>query len=228
MKICIVEDSKSLLYTLKRLLTQEKYIVRGFTDPQDALKEIRTEEFDLFLIDVNLPNISGYELCAEIRKVHPDKPIVFLTVRDSLEDKIKGFEVGADDYLVKPFASAELIVRIKSILKRKLNNKSEIIKVGDLILDVDSKQIKYIDTTKNPSDIEIPLSLTEFQILEYLMRHSGQSIDKDRIASIIWEDPYELSINLVAVYIGKLRKKLKKFTNNEFIKTVRGFGYRIG
>ncbi len=221
MKICIIEDSKSLLYTLKRLLIEDKYIVRGFEDPLEALQIISTEEFDLFVVDVNLPNIDGYEAAKRIRAYRADTPILFLTVRDSLADKIKGFEAGGDDYLTKPFEPAELLARIKALLRRKVVEHSERIEIDGLVIDVDHKNVLF-------NEKEIPLSLTEFQILEFLGRHQGITLDKDRIANMIWEDPYEMSINLVAVYIGKLRKKLEEHTGNPVIKTIRGFGYRVG
>ena len=221
MKICVIEDSKSLLYTLKRLLIEDKYIVRGFEDPLEALKTIATEEFDCFVVDVNLPNLDGYETAKRIRTFRSDIPILFLTVRDSLADKIKGFEAGGDDYLTKPFEPAELLARVKALLRRKVVEHTEKIEIDGLVIDVDHKSVIFADK-------EIPLSLTEFQILEFLGRHRGVTLDKDRIANMIWPDPYEMSINLVAVYIGKLRKKLEEYTGSPIIKTIRGFGYRVG
>jgi len=221
MKLCLVEDSKSLLFSLKKLLAEEKYIVRGFESPKEALNIIPGEEYDLFILDVNLPEISGYELARKIRVYHPETPIMFLTVRDSLEDKIAGFEAGADDYLAKPFEPMELIARIKALLKRKVLDHQELLEHKGIQLNVDEKIVEC-------NGQEIILTLTEFQILEYLMRNQGKAIDKDRIASMIWEDPFELSPNLVSVYVSKLRKKLDQHTNEPVIKTIKGFGYRIG
>ena len=221
MKICIIEDSKSLLYTLKRLLVEDKYIVRGFEDPLEALKVIATEEFDLYVVDVNLPNQDGYETVLKIRKYHPDAPIMFLTVRDTLNDKIRGFEAGADDYLTKPFEPAELLARIKALLRRKVVDYVSTIEVGEISIDTENKRVLF-------NDNEITLSVTEFQILEYLARHRGRTLGRDKIANMIWEDPYEMSSNLVAIYVGKLRRKLEQATGDPMIQTIRGFGYRLG
>ncbi len=221
MKICIIEDSKSLLYTLKRLLIEDKYIVRGFEDPLEAIKTVSTEDFDLYIVDINLPNLNGYDTCIKIREYHPDAPIMILTVRDKLDDKIKGFEAGADDYLTKPFEPPELLARVKALLRRKQTDHNQTISIGYVVIDVDDKVVKV-------KDEEIRLSVTEFQILEYLARNQGRTLGKDRIASMIWEDPYEMSSNLVAIYIGKLRKKLEDTTGEPMIQTIRGFGYRLG
>lgn len=221
MKICIVEDSKGLLYSLKQLLTEEKYIVRGFYSPKEALKVIPGEEYDLFILDVNLPEINGYDLGKKIRSYHPNSAILFLTVRDSLQDKISGFEAGADDYIIKPFEPTELIMRIKALLRRKILDQNDELEYEGLKVLPDDKQVKY-------KEKELHLSLTEFQILEYLLRNKGKPVDKDRIAGMIWEDPFEMSPNLVSVYVSKLRKKLEKATRKPFIKTIKGFGYRIG
>lgn len=222
MKICIVEDSKSLLFSLKKLLTEEQYVVRGFETPKEALKVIPSEDFDLFMLDVNLPDMTGYELAQKIRTYHPDCAIMFLTVRDSIEDKISGFEAGADDYITKPFEPAELLARVKALLRRKVLNHAEELVYQELRLNVEDKLVFY--GTK-----EVPLTLTEFQILEFLLRNTGKVIDKDRIASMVWEDPFEMSPNLVSVYVSKLRKKLDDYSNNAgIIRTVKGFGYRIG
>lgn len=222
MKICIVEDSKSLLYSLKKLLVEQKYVVRGFEEPAEALKVIPGEEYDLFILDVNLPEISGYDLAKKIRKYHPVTPIMFLTVRDSIEDKIIGFESGGDDYITKPFEPAELIARIKALLRRKVLDHNEELEHEGLVINVDDKQVFY-------EGDEVELTLTEFQILEYLMRNTGKVVDKDRVASMIWDDPFEMSPNLVSVYVSKLRKKLSKISQGkEMIKTIKGFGYRIG
>ncbi len=222
MKICIVEDSKSLLYSLKQLLIEEKYVVRGFDSPKEALQVIPGEEFDLFMLDVNLPDMTGYELASKVREYHPTSAIMFLTVRDSIEDKITGFEAGADDYITKPFEPAELIARVKALLRRKVMEHQEELNFDNLKLNVEDKQVYY-------KDEELSLTLTEFQILEYLMRNIGKVIDKDRIASMIWDDPFEMSPNLVSVYVSKLRKKIEEISGgHEVIKTVKGFGYRIG
>jgi DNA-binding response OmpR family regulator len=222
MKICIVEDSKSLLFSLKKLMAEQKYVVRGFELPSEALKVIPSEEFDLFMLDVNLPETNGYELAQKIRKYNQHSPIMFLTVRDSIDDKILGFEAGADDYITKPFEPAELIARVKALLRRKVMDQSEALEFSGLKLNVEDKQVYF-------GEIEIPLTLTEFQILEYLMRNIGKVVDKDRVASMIWEDPFEMSPNLVSVYVSKLRKKLESYTKGiEIIKTIKGFGYRIG
>jgi DNA-binding response OmpR family regulator len=221
MKICLIEDSKSLIFTLKTLLKAEKYVVRSFEDPIEAIKEAATEEFDLFIVDVNLPNLDGYETAKRVRKYHTDTPILFLTVRDELSDKIKGFEAGGDDYLTKPFETEELLARIKALLKRKAIKRTEKLSVAGLDIDIDQRKVTY-------QDKEIPLSVIELQILEYLAQNHGQTIDKDRIANRIWEDPYEMSPNLVAMYISKLRKKMLDYTGEERIVTSRGFGYRLG
>ena len=220
MKIAIIEDSPHLSYQIRNLLNEHKYITRVFRDGLSAVKHVPSEEFDLCLVDVNLPDINGYEVCKRIRSACPDMLIIFLTVRDSVTDKIKGFEAGGDDYLAKPFEIPELLARVKALLKRKGVRQADTEQFGELMVNHDNQTITF-------QDKEVNLSIKEFHILDYLLRNKGLIVTKDTLGDLVWDNPYELSENIVAVYIGKIRKKLKSLTGNEYIKTVKNKGYLI-
>ena len=220
MKIAVIEDSPQLSFQIRNILNNQKYIVKTFKDGRSAVRDIPVEEFDLCLIDINLPDMSGYEVCQKLRSSTPDMLIIFLTVRDSIDDKIKGFEAGADDYLTKPFEIPELLARIKALLKRKGGRQADIEEFGGLSINYDNQTVEYTGLT-------IDLSVKEFHILEYLLRNAGIIITKDTIGDLIWDNAYELSENIVAVYIGKIRKKLKKATGKQYIKTIKNKGYMI-
>lgn len=218
MKIAIIEDSPQLSYQIRNLLTEHKYLARVFRDGASAMDHVPHEQFDLCLVDVNLPDINGYELVKKLREHCPDILVIFLTVRDSISDKIRGFEVGGDDYLTKPFESIELLARIKALLKRTGTRVPDMIEIDDIKINMDNQTIVY-------KDKEMDLTVKEFQILEHLVRNRGVIISKDRLGEIIWDDPAEMSDNIVAVYVGKLRKKLDDLTGKKFIRTLKNKGY---
>jgi DNA-binding response OmpR family regulator len=220
MKIAIIEDSPYLSYQIRNILTENKYIARIFRDGKSALEHVPTEEFDLCLVDVNLPDINGYQLVKKLRASCPDVLVIFLTVRDSIADKIEGFEAGGDDYLSKPFEIPELLARIKALLKRKGTRTADIVQVGELAINYDNQTVLF-------QNQNIDLSVKEFQILEYLLRNKGVIITKDRLGDLIWDDPYELSENIISVYMGKLRKKLLQVTGKPYISTVKNKGYIV-
>lgn len=162
MKIAVIEDSPHLSYQIRQILTENKYIVRTYKEGKTAIAHVPSEEFDLCLVDVNLPDMTGYEVCKKIRAACPDILIIFLTVRDSIEDKVKGFDAGADDYLTKPFEIPELLARIKALLKRKGERTPVIEEINGLVINYDNQTVEYKGTV-------IDLSLKEFHILEYLI-----------------------------------------------------------
>lgn len=218
MKIAVIEDSPQLSYQIRNLLTEHKYLARVFRDGESALEHVPHEQFDLCLVDVNLPDINGYDLVKKIRELSPNILVIFLTVRDSISDKIRGFEAGGDDYLTKPFESIELLARIKALLKRTSTRLPDLIEVGELKINLANQTILH----KNK---EVDLTVKEFQILEHLIRNRGVIVPKDRLGEIIWDDPSEMSDNIVAVYVGKLRKKLDELTGKAYIRTLKNKGY---
>ncbi|WP_315819666.1 response regulator transcription factor [Paraflavitalea speifideaquila] len=181
---------------------------------------VETYSFDLVILDINLPGMNGYELCKEIRKRDERIPVVMLTALSATEDKIEGFDAGADDYIVKPFDFKELLVRIRALLKRIYQNvpTGNMLKVADLVMNLDSKEV---------TRAEKPISLTakEFQLLEYLVRNKNRVVSRADIALNVWDIDFDTKTNVIDVYVNFLRKKLDKDFDSKLIHTQVGMGY---
>ncbi len=219
----MVEDEHKIANSIKKGLEQESYAVDVTYDGESGFDLAASEEYDVIILDLMLPKIDGLEICRKLRKeenVHT--PILILTARGQLEDKVKGLNCGADDYLVKPFAFTELLARIKALCRRPKQSLNSILSVDNLTLDSVNYSVKR-------DNKEISLSKREFSLLEYLMRHKNQILTKDQIINHVW--PYDSDVlpNTVEVYIGYLRNKIDKpFKKSlSLIKTIRGFGYKI-
>lgn len=220
MRILIVEDDKKVAGFLRRGLKEEQYAVDVCYDGDEALFQSQVNQYDLIILDVMLPKKNGFAVCKQIREEGNLTPILMLTARDQLEDKVKGLQEGADDYLTKPFAFEELLARIKALLRRTQDYKTKTLNVGDLELDPVSRKV-----TRQGK----PLSLTgkEYALLEYLMRNKGRTITQSMIIDHVWDMNFDGLSNVVNVYINHLREKIDKGFPKKYIHTIRGVGYQI-
>lgn len=223
MRILIVEDEHKIANSIKQGLEQEKYTVDVAYDGEQGLDLALTEEYNVIILDRLLPKVEGVEIVKQIRKNNIHIPILFLTAKGQLEDKVEGLNMGADDYLTKPFAFTELLARIRALIRRPQKTESSILTVDDLTLDANSYNVE-----RNKK--EIVLSNKEFTLLEYLMRRPGRIIKKEQIMNHVWNYDANVLPNSVEVYIKHLRDKIDKaFPNRpQLIHTERGFGYRLG
>ncbi|OGM10412.1 DNA-binding response regulator [Candidatus Woesebacteria bacterium RBG_13_36_22] len=222
MRILIVEDEHKIANSIKRGLEQENFAVDAVYDGIAGYDMASSEEHDVIILDLMLPGMNGVSICKKLREEGNHTPILMLTAKGSISDKVQGLDAGADDYLVKPFAFEELLARVKALMRRPVKGGETKLKIGDLELDSNSYEVTR-------SDREIILSRKEFALLEYLIRNSGKTISKDQIIAHVWDYDADILPNTVEVYIGYLRKKIDDaFPNSQsLIKTIRGFGYRI-
>lgn len=219
--ILIIEDDERIAQNISKGLREKGFSTSVAFDGKIGLKMALNGSFDLILLDLNLPQLNGYQVCAEVRKRNAQIPIIMLTALGETEDKIDGFEQGADDYLVKPFDFRELLARINVFLKRRSSdneNNRNVLQVDDLIMNLDTKII-----TRNDENIE--LTPKEFSLLEYLIKNQNRVVSKEEIAEKIWESNTNKSYNVIEVYINFLRKKIDKDFDNKLIHTKTGMGY---
>lgn len=221
MNILIIDDEIPLLQKLASILTKELYTVETAVNGRDGLDKIWNDHYDLIILDIMLPHVSGLEIIKEIRQEGIETPVLMLTAKGDIEDKVKGLDLGADDYLPKPFSIAELLARIRALLRRR-NTASPTIEIGSLSLDTIRREA-FVNNTP------LPLTAKEFAILEFLMHNRGRAISRFTIAEHVWGDefdPFSMS-NFIDVHMSNLRKKLHAFDGLNLISTVRGFGYKI-
>ncbi|PQL95400.1 response regulator transcription factor [Apibacter adventoris] len=219
MNILLVEDDLRVSELIKRGLDEQGFNTTQAYDGLTGKKLILTQEFNLLITDIILPKINGLDLCKEIRNLKPELPILMLTALGTTDDKIEGFDAGADDYLVKPFEMRELVARIKAILKRSLKNKSEIIlRFSDLEMNLKTKIVKR-------NNKELSLTLKEFKLLEFLLQNQGRVISRKEIAEKVWNTHFDTGTNFIDVYINYLRKKVDKEFDNKLIHTKSGMGF---
>lgn len=222
MKVLIVEDEHRIANSIRLGLQQERYTVDVAYDGTSGYDLAVSEEYDVIILDRMLPGMEGVEIAKRLREKSIHTPILILTAKSQLSDKVQGLESGADDYLTKPFAFEELLARIRALVRRPTNMLEEKLKVADLTLDTKSYEVKR-------SGKIITLSQKEFALLEYLMRHPKQILNKDQIISHVWSYESDVLPNTVEVYVGYLRNKIDKpFKGEALIQTIRGFGYRLG
>jgi len=223
MRILVVEDEHKIAGAIKRGLEQEKYAVDVEYDADSGLGAALNEPYDLMIIDRMLPgSMEGLDICRRVRDKEIHTPVLILTAKDQVRDRVNGLDAGADDYLIKPFSFEELLARIRALLRRPHETKSNLLQVADLKLET----VNYDVWRKNKS---ISLSAKEFALLEYMMRNAGRVLNKDMIISHVWDFDADILPNTVEVYIGYLRNKIDKpFTGPELIHTMRGFGYKLG
>ena len=221
MRILVVEDEKKINDIIVKTLKQEKYGVDSCFDGEEALDYIFSVEYDIILLDIMLPKRDGFEVLKSIRKKGIKTPVLFLTARDEIEDRVKGLDLGADDYLVKPFAFEELLARIRVVLRKNSvsgEDSGNILKIANLTVDCNKHEV-FRD------EISIKLSAKEFSILEYMMRNKGRVVSKEKIEEHVWDFDYEGGSNIVEVYIKFLRKKIDNDFSPKLIHTIRRVGY---
>jgi DNA-binding response OmpR family regulator len=222
MRILIVEDEHKIANSIKQGLEQEGFAVDTAYTGTDGYDLAATEDYDLIILDLMLPGMDGAEICKQLRDGKNQVPILMLTAKNGLEYRVNGLNIGADDYLTKPFAFTELLARIKALLRRPNNLIPNKISCGDLQIDTQTFQVE-----RNGN--EIMLSRKEFSLLEYLVRNKNHILTKDKIIEHVWNYDADVLPNTVEVYVGYLRNKIDKPYNKkpQLIKTVRGFGYKI-
>ena len=222
MRILIVEDEDSLALRIKSLLESENYKVKVEFNGENGLETALTEEFDLFILDLSLPKIDGIEVLRAVRRENITTPVLLLTARDRIEDKVKGLDEGADDYLTKPFAIPELIARVRSLLRRRSEVKSTTLNIADLELNTVSHEVLK-------GGKPVALTTKEYSILEFLIYNKNRVLSRLSIAEHVWGDNFDLfnMTNFVDVHIKNLRKKIDAGFANSLIQTVRGVGYII-
>jgi len=221
MRILIVEDEHKIANSIKKALEHENYAVDVAYDGEQGLDMALTEEYDVMILDILLPKLNGKQLCQKLRAENIHTPILMLTALGQVDDKVESLDMGADDYMVKPFALVELFARIRALIRRPKNTTSSTLKISDLSLDTKTFEVKR-------SDKPIRLSSKEFALLEYLLRHPNLVITKDQIIQHVWDYDADVLPNSVEVYIKHLRDKIDApFPGQELIHTVRGFGYKI-
>ncbi|MBM4056143.1 MAG: response regulator transcription factor [Planctomycetes bacterium] len=218
MKILIIEDEKKIVKYLKQGLEEHSYAVDIAHNGIDGLHLATHENYDLMILDIMLPGINGKEILKHIRNIGIHTPVIFLTAIDSVNDKVNGLDIGADDYIVKPFSFPELLARIRACMRRRTDNYVSFLKTGNLTLDPKTRKV-FRDKQK------IELTPVEFSILEYFMRSPGQILTRTMISEHIWDHNYESFSNVIDVHISHLRNKLEKDFNKNLIHTVRRVGY---
>ncbi len=223
MRVLIIEDEHRIANTMKKGLEQERYIVDVAYNGSHGLDLASSEDYDVIVLDLMLPDLDGISISKDLRRKHIHTPILVLTAKGQIQDKIQGLDSGADDYLTKPFSFEELVARIRALSRRPKNSTNLILCVGGLKLDQ-----KFFAVER--SGIEIKLSNKEFSLLEYLMRNSNKILTKQQIINHVWNYDANILPNTVEVYIRNLRNKVDTPFNKEnpLIQTIRGFGYKIG
>src|SRR5215216_5958197 len=220
MRILLVEDEEKVSRFITRGLEAERFAIDAVYDGTSGLEYAITYSYDLIILDLMLPGLSGTEVLHRIRRTNNDVPILILTARDAVKDKVENFEAGADDYLTKPFAFAELLVRVKALLRRGPVTRSSVLRVGDLELDRLSQQVKKAGK-------RVELTSKEYALLEYLMAHAGQVLSRTMIIEHVWDQSFDGVTNIVDVYVRHLRNKVDDTSEPKLIRTVRGVGYVI-
>jgi heavy metal response regulator len=221
MRILVVEDDKGTARFIQKGLSEEGFMTDVVSGGEEGMFMATTEIYDLIILDVMLPEINGFEVLKGIRQKGVSTPVLFLTAKDEKEDIIHGLDLGADDYLVKPFAFAELLARIRAVLRRgQTGDPTQKLIVGDLVLDRVGRQARRNDTV-------IELTAKEFQLLEYMMRNTGQILTKTMILDRVWGYDFDTQSNIIEVHVNRLRAKVDKDFSTKLIHTVRGVGYVI-
>ena len=220
MRILIAEDERDLNRIITQKLTSDGYSVDSAYDGKEAINILSYTDYDAVILDVMMPKADGFEVLKALRDSGKKTPVLFLTARDSLRDKVKGLDSGANDYLVKPFSFEELTARLRAMTRASFGESENILTVGDLVMDCSKK-------TKRRGDKDIVLSAKEFALLEYLMHNKGKVLSRERIEDHIWNFDYEGGTNVVDVYISYLRRKIDEGHEKKLIHTVRGHGYSV-
>lgn len=220
MRLLIVEDERRLAVALARGLEAEGFAVDLVHDGAEGLHRATTQAYDLIVLDIMLPRLNGYRVCAALRAAGDDTPILMLTAKDGEYDEAEGLDTGADDYLTKPFSYLVLVARIKALLRRRTRGGSPVVRLGDLTVDPGARRCRR-------GEDEIVLTAREFAVLEQLVLRPGQVVSKAEILEHVWDFAYEGDPNIVEVYVSALRRKIDAPYGRRSITTVRGAGYRM-
>lgn len=220
MRILVVEDEKKVAGFVKKGLEEESYAVDVAYDGEEAINLLKTYPYDLVILDLMLPKKDGFQVLKEFRESGGDAPVLILTARDSVEDVVKGLDLGADDYLRKPFSFLELLARVRALLRRRKGEPQSVLRVGDL-------EVNLTDRRVFRGGKEIELTSREFALLEFLVRNKGRVLTRTMIAEHVWNQSFDSGSNVIDVYINYLRKKIDHGFDKKLIKTIRGVGYMI-
>ena len=220
MRILVVEDERRIADFISRGLSEQGYAVDVAGDGEEALHWPDVAEFDVIILDIMLPVRDGIDVCLTLRRRGMRTPILMLTARDAVEDRVRGLDSGADDYLVKPFAFAELLARVRALTRREPAATGTVLGVGDLILDTTTR-----DVSRDGKRIE--LTTKEYALLEYLLRHPNQVLTRTMIAEHVWNYEFDNASNVIDVHVRNLRRKIDDPFETKLISTIRGAGYRI-
>ncbi|MBV8601389.1 MAG: response regulator transcription factor [Candidatus Eremiobacteraeota bacterium] len=220
MRILLIEDNVEIADAVRKMLERERYAVTQIGDGDNGLAQLVDGEYDLAILDLVLPKRDGFAVCAEAREGGVTTPVLMLTARDAVEDRVRGLDCGADDYLIKPFEADELVARVRALLRRAERPPTPTIEVGSLRVDLAARRA-YVGAR------EVELGTTEFRLLEYLARNAGLALSRGQILDRVWGDEFNGSSNIVDVYVGQLRRKLRAAGKENAIATVWGVGYRL-
>ncbi|MEI6437145.1 MAG: response regulator transcription factor [Candidatus Omnitrophota bacterium] len=220
MRILVIEDERKLSSFIKRGLKEAGYAVDVADNGEDGLFQAQAQPYDLIVLDVMLPGRDGIDVCRKLRKDRNVTPVLMLTARDDLQDKVQGLDAGADDYLTKPFSFPEFLARIRALLRRNRPEKATRLKVADLELDLLTRQATRAGK-------EIVLTPTEYGLLEYLMLNAGQVVTRTMISEHVWNDDFDSFTNIINVYVNYLRNKIDTGHDKKLITSLRGVGYMI-
>ena len=220
MRVLLIEDDVTIARLLKEGLEDESYAVDVVNDGSEGYRTAAADDYDVIILDIMLPGMNGYEVCRALRNDGNKTPILMLTARDAERDIVEGLDMGADDYLAKPFSFDVLLARIRALLRRPNEKLEEILQVGDLKLDPSSKKVTRVSQ-------EISLTAKEYGVLEYLMRNKGKVLSKEQIISHVWDFDADVLPNNVELFIMFLRRKIDKPFESKLIHTVSGFGYKL-
>ena len=220
MRLLVVEDEVRLAQALRRGLGAEGFVVDLAHDGREGLTRARDGDYDALVLDIMLPGLSGYRICQQLRAEGNWVPVLMLTAKDGEYDEADGLDLGADDYLTKPFSYVVLVARLRALLRRGAPPRPARLSAGDLVLDPATRQV-------HRGGVEVALTPREFALLEYLMRHTGEAVSKSRLLEHVWDGHFDGDPNVVEVYIGYLRRKIDGPFDRRGVQTVRGVGYRI-
>ena len=220
MRILVVEDERKVASFIKRGLEEEKYIVETAADGEAGLHLATEAQFDAIVLDVMLPKMDGFGVLKAIREKGLATPVIMLTARGDTENRVQGLDLGADDYLAKPFHFEELAARLRSILRRSSTEKTTKLQVGDLTLDLVT-HFAYLDGN------EIELTTKEYALLEYLMRNKGRILSRSMIMQAVWKHNFDPESNIIDVYIKRIRQKVERPDKAQMVQSIRGVGYRM-
>jgi DNA-binding response OmpR family regulator len=220
MRVLVVEDSRRLAGIVKRGLLEEGYAVDNAYDGEEAEYMAESTPFDLIVLDIMLPKKDGITVCRDLRAKKVNTPILMLTAKDSVEDKVTGLDSGADDYLVKPFAFSELLARLRALLRREVLPKVQKLQIGELALDPQSREV-----WRNGDRVD--LTAKEYAIIEYFMRRPNAVVTRTMLGESVWDYEFDGLSNIIDVYVRRLRRKIDRDGQESLIQTVRGSGYRL-